>query len=107
MPRGEFRAGSRALMVSLMVRAFNFRNGQRADGWSMIKQLLNANRRRVPVKYAVIAAALAVASVLALEAAGTALTNSYTGLGGKLTPGSDGAADIAPAKVPASSSALR
>jgi len=66
----------------------------------MIKQLLNANRRRVPVKYAMIAAALAVASVLALEAAGTALTTSYTGLGGKLTPGSGGAAEIAPASAP-------
>ena len=67
----------------------------------MIKQLLNANRRRVPVKYAMLAAALAVASVLALEAAGTALTTSYTGLGGKLAPGSSGAAEIVPAKAPA------
>lgn len=33
----------------------------------MIKHLLTANRRRVPVKYAVLAAAFAVASVVALE----------------------------------------
>jgi hypothetical protein len=73
----------------------------------MIKRLLNANRRRVPLKYAVIAAALAVASVLALEAAGTALTTSYSGLGGKLAPGSGGAAEIAPAKAPAPASAFQ
>lgn len=64
----------------------------------MIKQLLSANRRRVPVKYAMIAAGLAVASIVALEAAGTALTTSYSGLGGKLTPASGGAADIVPAR---------
>ena len=66
----------------------------------MIKQLLNANRRRVPLKYAVIAAALAVVSVVALEAAGTALTSSYSGLGGKLTPATGGAAEVAPAQAP-------
>ena len=65
----------------------------------MIKQLLSANRRRVPVKYAMIAAGLAVASIVALEAAGTALTTSYSGLGGKLTPSSSGAAEIAPARA--------
>lgn len=64
----------------------------------MIKHLLSANRRRVPVKYAMIAAGLAVASVVGLEAAGTALTTSYTGLGGKLTPASAGATEIAPVR---------
>lgn len=64
----------------------------------MIKHLLSVNRRRVPVKYAMIAAGLAVASVVGLEAAGTALTTSYTGLGGKLTPASAGAAEIAPVR---------
>ena len=64
----------------------------------MIKFLLSANRRHVPVKYAMIAAGLAVASIVALEAAGTAMTTSYSGLGGKLTPASGGAADIAPAR---------
>lgn len=64
----------------------------------MIKHLLSANRRRVPMKYAMIAAGLAVASVVALEAAGTALTTSYSGLGGKLAPATAGAADIAPAR---------
>lgn len=63
----------------------------------MIKQLLQANRRRVPIKYALIAAALAVVSVVALESAGTALTGSYSGLGGKLTPGTAGAPEVAPA----------
>lgn len=63
----------------------------------MIKHLLSANRRRMPVKYAVLAAGLAVASVLALEAAGTALTSSYSGIGGKLAPATGGAADIVPA----------
>lgn len=66
----------------------------------MIKQLLSGNRRRVPVKYAMIAAGLAVASIVALEAAGTALTTSYSGLGGKLTPSSGGAVEIAPARSP-------
>lgn len=65
----------------------------------MLKHLLSANRRRVPVKYAMIAAGLAVASILALEAAGTALTTSYSGLGGKLTPSSGGSAEIAPARA--------
>lgn len=65
----------------------------------MIKHLLSANRRRVPVKYAMIAAGLAVASVVALEAAGTALTTSYSGLGGKLTPSSGGAAEVVPART--------
>jgi hypothetical protein len=64
----------------------------------MIKHLLTANRRRVPVKYAMIAAALAVVSVLALEAAGTALTTSYSGLGGKLSPGIGGTVEVAPAR---------
>jgi len=64
----------------------------------MIKHLLTANRRRVPVKYAMIAAGLAVVSILALEAAGTALTTSYSGLGGKLSPGGTGSAEIAPAR---------
>jgi hypothetical protein len=64
----------------------------------MIKRLLSANRRRVPVKYAMIAAGLAVASVVALETAGTALTTSYSGLGGKLTPATAGAAEIAPVR---------
>ena len=63
----------------------------------MIKHLLKANRRRVPVKYALIAGALAVASVVALETAGTALTSSYTGLNGKLTPATDGGAAVVPA----------
>lgn len=66
----------------------------------MIKHLLTANRRRVPVKYAVLAAAFAVASVVALEMSGAALTTSYSGLGGKLTPAAGGAADIAPARAP-------
>lgn len=65
----------------------------------MIKHLLSANRRRVPVKYAMIAAGLAVASVVALETAGTALTTSYSGLGGKLAPESGGAADAAPVRA--------
>lgn len=64
----------------------------------MIKHLLSANRRRVPVKYAMIAAGLAVASVVALEAAGTAMITSYSGLGGKLTPSTEGAGEIAPAR---------
>lgn len=64
----------------------------------MIKHLLSTNRRRVPVKYAMIAAGLAVASVVALEAAGTALTTANSGLGGKLTPATAGAAEIAPAR---------
>ena len=66
----------------------------------MIKHLLQANRRRVPVKYALIAAAVAVASVVALESAGTALTGSYSGLGGKLTPATAGAPEVAPATAP-------
>jgi hypothetical protein len=65
----------------------------------MIKHLLTANRRRVPVKYAIIASGLAVVSVLALEAAGTAMSTSYSGIGGKLTPAAAGAADIAPARA--------
>ena len=65
----------------------------------MIKQLLNANRRRVPVKYALIAGGLAVLSVVGLEAAGSALTSSYSGLGGKLTPGSVGSAEVAPVRA--------
>jgi Flp pilus assembly pilin Flp len=65
----------------------------------MIRHMLSANRRRVPVKYAIIAAGLAVVSVVALEAAGTALTTSYTGLGGKLTPTNGGAADVAPVRA--------
>jgi Flp pilus assembly pilin Flp len=64
----------------------------------MIKHLLTANRRRVPVKYAMIAAGLAVASVVALETAGTSLTTSYTGLGGKLTPATVGASELAPVR---------
>ncbi len=64
----------------------------------MIKHLLSVNRRRVPVKYALIAAGLAVASIVALEAAGTALTTAYSGLGGKLAPSSGGATEIAPAR---------
>jgi Flp pilus assembly pilin Flp len=70
-----------------------------AEGFAMINHLLSANRRRVPVKYAMIAAGLAVASVVALEAAGTALSTSYSGLGGKLAPVTAGAADIAPARA--------
>jgi hypothetical protein len=66
----------------------------------MIKHLLTANRRRVPVKYAIIAAGLAVVSVVALEAAGTAISASYTGLGGKLTPATTGAAEVYPARAP-------
>jgi Flp pilus assembly pilin Flp len=66
----------------------------------MIKHLLKANRRRMPVKYALIAGALAVASVVALEAAGTALTSSYTGLNGKLAPATAGAAEVAPVAAP-------
>jgi Flp pilus assembly pilin Flp len=66
----------------------------------MIKHLLQANRRRVPIKYALIAAALAAVSVVALESAGTALTSSYSGLGGKLTPATAGASDVAPAASP-------
>jgi Flp pilus assembly pilin Flp len=73
----------------------------------MIKHLLTVNRRRVPVKYAMIAAGLAVASVVALEAAGTALTTSYSGLGGKLSPATTGAAEVTPARAPEPSSALR
>ena len=73
----------------------------------MIKFLLTANRRRVPVKYAMIAAGLAVASIVALEAAGTAMTTSYSGLGGKLTPASGGAADIAPARSTDQGTTLR
>ncbi len=69
----------------------------------MIKHLMTANRRRVPVKYAVIAAGVAVISVLAIETAGTALTNSYSGLGGKLTPATDGAAAVIPARAPGGS----
>ncbi len=69
----------------------------------MIKHLMTANRRRVPVKYAVIAAGVAVISVLAIETAGTALTNSYSGLGGKLTPTTDGAAAVIPARAPGGS----
>ena len=62
----------------------------------MIRRVLKANRRRVPVKYAVIAAA--VVSVWALETAGTALTSSYKGLGGKL---GGGPAAVAPPRTPA------
>ncbi len=69
----------------------------------MIKHLMTANRRRVPVKYAVIAAGVAVVSVLAIETAGTALTHSYSGLGGKLTPATDGAAAVIPARAPGGS----
>ncbi|MFO0989264.1 MAG: hypothetical protein U1F37_18190 [Alphaproteobacteria bacterium] len=64
----------------------------------MIKHLLSANRRRVPVKYAMLAAGLAVVSIVAIEAAGTALTSSYSGIGGKLTPASSGAAEVAPVR---------
>lgn len=42
------------------------------------------NGRRAPLKYALIAALAAILSVMGLEAAGTALSGSYTGLGGKL-----------------------
>lgn len=73
----------------------------------MIKHLLSANRRRVPMKYAMIAAGLAVASVVALEAAGTAMNTSYSGLGGKLTPSSDGGANIAPASATGRRAVLR
>jgi hypothetical protein len=73
----------------------------------MIKHLLTANRRRVPVKYALIAAGLAVVSVVALEAAGTALNTSYTGLGGKLSPTSSGAAEVAPARSHEQGSVVR
>lgn len=73
----------------------------------MIKHLLTANRRRVPVKYAVLAAAFAVASIVALEMSGAALSTSYSGLGGKLTPGSGGAADVAPARAPENSRAFQ
>ncbi len=72
----------------------------------MIKHLLSANRRRVPVKYAMLAAGLAVASVVGLEAAGTALTSSYSGIGGKLAPAAHGAAEVAPVRA-ADSPALR
>lgn len=65
----------------------------------MIKHLLSANRRRVPVKYAMLAAGLAVVSIVAIEAAGTALTSSYSGIGGKLAPASSGAAEIAPVRA--------
>jgi len=50
----------------------------------MLPLLPQANRRRVPVKYALIAAAVAVIGVAAIEMAGTGLTSSYSGLGGKL-----------------------
>ena len=63
----------------------------------MLKQLLKANRRRVPVKYAVIAAVVAALSVAALETAGKSLTNSYSGLGGKL---GGGPAATSPAAAP-------
>jgi hypothetical protein len=66
----------------------------------MIKHLLQANRRRVPIKYALIAAGLAVVSVVALESAGTALTSSYSGLGGKLAPATSGAPELAPVAAP-------
>ncbi len=65
----------------------------------MIKHLLSANRRRVPVKYAMLAAGLAVVSIVSIEAAGTALTSSYSGIGGKLAPASIGAAEIAPVRA--------
>ena len=63
----------------------------------MIKQLRTTNRRPVPVKYAVVAGAIAVVSVVALELSGIALTSSYSGLGGKLVPDSGGAAEVVPA----------
>ncbi len=69
----------------------------------MIKHLATANRRRVPVKYAVMAAGVAVVGVLAIETAGSALTTSYSGLGGRLTPATDGAAAVIPARAPSSS----
>jgi hypothetical protein len=72
----------------------------------MIKQLLAARRRRVPVKYAIVAAGLAVVSIVAIEAAGRALTSSYSGLGGKLTP-AGGAAEVAPARSPDQRRALQ
>jgi Flp pilus assembly pilin Flp len=50
----------------------------------MLKRLQKANRRRVPVRYAVAAAIIAALSVAAVEMGGKALNDSYTGLGGKL-----------------------
>jgi Flp pilus assembly pilin Flp len=63
----------------------------------MLEQLIKANRRRVPVKYAVIAAVVAALSVAALETAGKMLTSSYSGLGGKL---GGGPSATAPASAP-------
>lgn len=73
----------------------------------MIKHLLSVSRRRVPMKYALIAMGLAVLSVVALEAVGTALSTSYSGLGGKLTPASGPAAEITPAGATGRSGKLR
>ena len=64
----------------------------------MMRRLWTANRRRVPLKYAIVAALVAVVGVLAIETAGTALTSSYKGLGGKL---GGGPSAVMPARTPA------
>ena len=53
----------------------------------MLKSQLNLRPpRRSISKYVGVAAVIAIASVAIVEAAGTMLSRSYTGLGGKLAP---------------------
>lgn len=51
-----------------------------------------------PLKYLIIAAAVAVVSIAVLEALGTAMTSNYKGLGGRL--GADDGSAVAPATMP-------
>ena len=60
--------------------------------------MLRKDRGRVapPLKYLLIAAGVAVASLAVLEAMGSLLTSNYKGLGGKLEPNPG----VAPATAP-------
>ena len=62
---------------------------------------LYRNRRTGMAAVAVAGVLIVLASVVALEQAGTALTGSYSGLGGKLGPAKEGApSQTAPAATP-------
>lgn len=60
----------------------------------MHPSLLGERRRRVPLKYVVIAILAAAAGAAGLEAAGTALSASHTGLGGTLGAPAAGLAPV-------------